>query len=491
MKLKTKLVIAFMTVILVPALLITVFIGALGNYQLGRIRTTYNIDTDIAEIMANSSIQVFTALSDQIQETIQEQLKENPDQFADMDFLRAENRRLMGKYSYLIVRKDNEIIFDGHSGKLPGVPAGELPAYGDQESLMLSGKEIVKGQYFQFTDGTEGSVFIVTAINAMIPEMKSLAWGLMVSMLLVLVITAAILTTWIYRSILKPIGRLKDATHKIAEGNLDFTLDVQQKDEIGQLCADFEGMRQRLKESTEERMQFDTENKELISNISHDLKTPITAIKGYVEGIMDGVADTPEKQTRYIKTIYNKANDMDRLIDELTFYSKIDTNRIPYTFNKLNVAEYFGDCAEELEVDLKADNIEFGYFNYCDEDILIIADAEQLKRVINNIVSNSVKYMDKPNGKINLRVKDVGDFIQVEIEDNGKGIAQRDLPNIFERFYRADSSRNSAKGGSGIGLSIVRKIIEDHGGRIWATSKEGVGTVMYFVLRKYQEVKYE
>ena len=113
---------------------------------------------------------------------------------------------------------------------------------------------------------------------------------------------------------------------------------------------------------------------------------------------------------------------------------------------------------------------------------------EQLKRVINNIVSNSLKYMEREHGLINLRVKDVGDFIQVELEDNGKGIAAKDLPNIFDRFYRTDASRNSSKGGSGIGLSIVKKIIGDHGGKIWATSREGVGTVMYFVIRKYQEV---
>ena len=247
-------------------------------------------------------------------------------------------------------------------------------------------------------------------------------------------------------------------------------------------------MRLRLKENAEEKIQYDKESKELISNISHDLKTPITAIKGYVEGILDGVASSPEKLDKYIRTIYNKANDMDRLIDELTFYSKIDTNRIPYTYSKINVAQYFRDCIEEVGLDMEARGIELGYFNYVDEEVLIIADAEQMKRVINNIISNSVKYLDKKKGIINIRIKDVGDFIQVEIEDNGKGIAAKDLPNIFDRFYRTDSSRNSSQGGSGIGLSIVRKIIEDHGGRIWATSKEGIGTEIHFVLRKYQEV---
>ena len=123
-----------------------------------------------------------------------------------------------------------------------------------------------------------------------------------------------------------------------------------------------------------------------------------------------------------------------------------------------------------------------------ESDVKIIADVEQLKRVINNIVSNSEKYMDKEHGKINLRVKDVGDFVQIELEDSGKGIGAKELPHIFDRFYRTDASRNSSKGGSGIGLSIVKKIVEEHGGKIWATSKEGTGTVMYFVIRKYQEV---
>ena len=109
--------------------------------------------------------------------------------------------------------------------------------------------------------------------------------------------------------------------------------------------------------------------------------------------------------------------------------------------------------------------------------------------MINNIIGNSVKYMDKTKekGVIDIRILDQVDSIQVEIEDNGKGIAQKDLGNIFERFYRTDSSRNSSTGGSGIGLSIVKKIIEDHGGYIWATSKEGEGTCMHFVLRKYKE----
>ena len=339
----------------------------------------------------------------------------------------------------------------------------------------------------QVSDSSQ-MVYDISLPQSSSSQVKLMAKDMILTATIILVFTALSVGLWIYRSIAVPLVKLKKATKNIKEGNLDFVLEVEGNDEFSQLCQDFEEMRKRLKESTEEKILMDKENKELISNISHDLKTPITAVKGYVEGIMDGVADTPEKMDRYVRTIYNKTNEMDHLINELTFYSKIDTNRIPYTFSKLNVEDYFSDCAEELGLEMETRGIELVYANYVEKDVQVIADGEQIRRVIHNIVSNAIKYMEKPKGIIQLRVKDVGDFIQVEIEDNGKGIAAKDLPYIFDRFYRTDVSRNSSKGGSGIGLSIVKKIMEDHGGKVWATSRLGIGTIMYFVLRKYQEV---
>lgn len=313
---------------------------------------------------------------------------------------------------------------------------------------------------------------------------------MIIAIIIVLIITATFLTRWISRSIIEPVTDLNVALQKVAEGNFDYMLDresYQDKGEISLMVQNYEDMRLRLKESQEEKLEHERANRELISNISHDLKTPITSVKGYVEGIMDGVADTPEKMDRYIRTIYNKANDMDRLINELTLYAGIDTNRIPYNFQRINLADYFGDCVEEVGLDLESRGITLNYSNIVDPKTVVIADPEQMKRVINNIISNSVKYIDKPEGVIDIRILDEIDSVRVEIEDNGKGIAQKDIPKIFERFYRTDASRNSSKGGSGIGLSIVKKIIEDHGGYIWATSKEGEGTCIHFVLRKYRE----
>lgn len=328
----------------------------------------------------------------------------------------------------------------------------------------------------------------VNTLSGLVPG--KLLFCLVLSVIIIMILIAGALTRWIAKSVFYPINELSIGMNQISDGNFDYKLEAEKVNgDMRDLYKHYEEMRYKLKESADQAISNDEKNRELITNISHDLKTPITAIKGYVEGIMDGVADSPEKMDKYIRTIYNKANDMDRLINELTIYSRIDSNRIPYTFLRINIADYFNDCIEEIGVELESKRIELNYQNFVPEDVRVIADPEQLKRVINNIISNSVKYMDAEKEKsiINIRVLDEADAVKVEIEDNGRGIPGKDLPNIFDRFFRSDSSRNSSKGGSGIGLSIVKKIIEDHGGFIYATSKEGEGTCMHFVLRKYEE----
>lgn len=494
MKLKKVLLVTFFTMILLPVLLFTVTVCLAGLYRLNFIQNAYGIENLDYQHM-NNSIQLLSELTKNIHEELENTAKEDPDKFNDAAFLAQIDQRLEQESSSLIVRRGDEFVYIG-SNTEDGDWYKYLPDYEivENDSDLDGGfyvggnvQALVKQINFTDSEGIHGSAFIITKSEVMVSIFKSFLVDILVAVIFILIFTSGMLTLWIYRSVSNPLRKLREATQNIKEGNLDFTLDVHRDDTIGELCADFEDMRKRLKLSTEEKLEYDKESKELISNISHDLKTPITAIKGYVEGIMDGVADTPEKMDKYIRTIYNKTNDMDRLINELTFYSKIDTNRIPYTFHRINVASYFSDCIEEISLELESKNIKLQYFNYVDSDVKVIADAEQIKRVINNIVSNSIKYMDKERGIINIRIKDVGDFIQVEIEDNGKGIGVKELPYIFDRFYRTDASRNSKQGGSGIGLSIVKKIIEDHGGQIWANSKENTGTVMYFVLRKYQE----
>jgi len=489
MKFSTRLRVTFITIILLPLVLTAVaFCGIvlyLMNTQKGFPIVQLDYDT-----MTENFKEVVDA-TDHVYYDLQKQAQEDPAMLADVDFLEQISARIPRRTTYIIVRKGDELYYTGNR-EAAEVIFPMLPEYEEGNRQVSSGiyfeelDKFVKQVDFVFPDGSQGSAFVVTKANSLIS--RKLLIDMCVAIFLILLFTSLMLTWWIHRGVFNPINELNIAMRKIKEGNFEYCLETDARGEIGDLYRNYEDMRLRLKESTEENRESERQNRELVSNISHDLKTPITAIKGYVEGIMDGVADTPEKIDKYIKTIYNKANDMERLINELTYYSGIDNNRIPYNFHRINVAEYFGDCIEEVGLDLEQRNIELNYSNLAQPDTVVIADPEQMKKVINNIISNSVKYMDKPHGVIDIRIMDEADSIHIEIEDNGKGIAQKDLPKIFERFYRTDASRNSAQGGSGIGLSIVKKIIEDHGGYIWATGKEGEGTCIHFVLRKYIEL---
>lgn len=332
------------------------------------------------------------------------------------------------------------------------------------------------------------TIFIATLVPIALLALIMKGFLTFENFVLLTVALGMLLVLILYTSIVRPLNELKKGINKIKDGDLDFTLEIENDDEIGELTSDFEEMRMKLRDSGEEKLRYDSELKDLISNIAHDLKTPITTIRGYAEGIMDGVASTPEMKDKYIRTIYNKSVEMTGLIEELSFYAKIGTNKIPYNFSRLHVKAYFDDCAEDIGTDMEAKGISYSYSCDVEPEVRVIADREQLHKVISNIIGNSVKYMVTSPKKIDMTLRDTGDFIQCDITDNGMGVAKKDLGRIFERFYRTDSSRNSSKGGSGIGLSIVKKIIEDHGGQIWASCDEGKGLSIHFILRKYIEV---
>lgn len=492
MKFKTRLKITFVSIIFLPLLLTVIAFFVIAVYQVN-----IGQNHDLRELdytMMSDNMQEIVNITDRAYNVLLEQAKTDPSKLEDKEYLAEICSRVARRATYIIVRKADELYYTDDEQASQSI-FNKLPNYGVGNLAEDSGlyynelEKYVKQIDFMFSDGSEGSVFVVAKAYTLIS--RHLLIDMFLAILIILIFTSCILTQWISKQVFLPVNELNVAMRRIKEGDFDYVLQSDERGEIGDLYRNYEDMRMRLKESTEEKILHEKQNKELVSNISHDLKTPITAIKGYVEGIMDGVADTPEKMDKYIKTIYNKANDMDKLINELTTYSGIDNNRILYNFQRINVADYFNDCVEEVGLELESKDIELNYSNLVSPDTLVIADPEQMKKVINNIISNSVKYMNKPHGVIDIRILDEADSIHVELEDNGKGIAQKELTRIFERFYRADTSRNSAQGGSGIGLSIVKKIIEDHGGYIWATSKEDVGTCMHFVLRKYMELQNE
>lgn len=493
MDLRHRLLIAFLIIIFLPCCMIGAIGGIILTNQVRSIEETYHIETDSWQVIVEP-IQILNRMTRGSFNELCTIAERYPEKLENPAVLNEFNEELKKRFSYLLVVREKEEIFigeeklyEGIKEKLP-IGAGYDAAY--DGGLYIGGDMpfLLKLQTFTFTDGTQGSFYIITDVNTLIAVLRKTVMQGVFYGILTMIFTAFILVAWLYQGILKPLNALKRATRQLQEGNLDYTLEENiSDDEIGQLCNDFEEMRIHLKEQIEIRIQYEQELKELIGNISHDLKTPLTAIKGYAEGLRDGVADTPEKQRRYLQTIYAKADDMTTLVDELSFYTKIDTNNMPYHFEHVLANDYFSDCVEENRLELELKNIHIGFFSNLSEDMLILADREQIRRVMNNIIGNAVKYMgEQTKGNIELRLLEEKDHVRIEVADNGKGIAARDLPYIFERFFRADQSRNSRQGGTGLGLAIVKRIVEEHGGTVRAESEEGKGTTISFTLKKIQ-----
>ncbi|MFG6118051.1 sensor histidine kinase [Thalassobacillus sp. B23F22_16] len=306
----------------------------------------------------------------------------------------------------------------------------------------------------------------------------------MAGMIIILAVINGLLTYYVARSILSPLNNLSLAAKRIREGDLNHSVKSKRNDELGELSETFEAMRISLKEAEVARRNYEQNRQELIASISHDLATPLTSIKGYVNGIQDGIANTPEKLERYLDIIYKKADDMDALIHDLFLYSKLDVSQVPFDFEKIDLYAFFHDFIEEITFDLEEAEGSAALHASPDTSYLVEADREQLRRVVKNIIQNSLKYIDKPQKEIHVHLDNKEDEIVVRIQDNGSGIAPEHLPYLFESFYRTDTSRNSSTGGSGLGLAIVKKIIDQHGGKAWAESETGQGTSIYFTLKK-------
>ncbi len=489
MKIQTRMIITFVAVAFIPLVLIVFMFLMVKMTMGGPFADQYDSIDGMSEFGPDA--EEITRGVEEIYSELEEVIEAGAFEIENRDYLKDISSRASNFTSGIIVRKGNILFFTSNS-QMSREIWGRLPAYGyegpgrDSAVYYEDLSEYVRQLDFKFSDGSTGTVFIVVKANAGFS--RKLKIDVSVAIILIMFITALLVTLWNKKGILDPMTELSKGLTHVREGNFDYVIEKGgSRGEVGELLRNYEDMRMRLRENEERSAEQERKNRELISNITHDLKTPITSIKGYVEGILDGVASTPEKQEKYLKTIYNKATSMDQLINELTLYSNAENDRIRYNFLKINVTDYFRDCIDAVGLDMENRGIRFEYMNTTEPDTEIIADPEQMRKVINNIVGNSVKYMDKEEKHLSINLLDGGDEIIIEIRDNGKGIAPADIPRIFERFFRADSARNTSEGGSGIGLSIVKKIIEDHGGHIWATSKEGEGTCMHIVLRKYKE----
>ncbi|CAG7631928.1 ATP-binding protein [Paenibacillus allorhizosphaerae] len=414
-----------------------------------------------------------------------------PDTIADAAFLQQTERRLQELNAGIAVIRSGKLVYAssllGERGPIEAFLSSDVEP-GEQRfqgKLELNGKQFtVQKHKFTFENQTPGVIYFFGDVGPTMRFFRLFFPLLFVTLLLVIGLTNGLLTYVLSRSIVRPLKTLKEAAEHIREGDLEHKLAPGRKDEIGELSDAFEEMRHRLRESIHTQLQYETNRKELLANITHDLKTPITAIGACVDGLRDGIADTPEKRMKYLQSIHKKVSDLNHLIDELFLFSKLDLKKLSFHYEPMDIAAYLHDTVAELRLDPQNHSARFSYRSDARGPVIVMADRDKITRVVTNIVNNSIHYADKQPIEIRVELTERDDDVIVQVSDNGRGIETEALPQIFDRFYRADPSRSRNTGGSGLGLAIVKQIVEEHGGTTWAESRAGEGTDIFFTLTK-------
>ncbi|MCM3569232.1 cell wall metabolism sensor histidine kinase WalK [Neobacillus mesonae] len=409
----------------------------------------------------------------------------DPDKFYNDKYLNSLRERLNEKKVEVIIRKDNELLFT--SAQQMSIMKNDLPDFG-YKGYYPAGSWVGDGHYstiqydFYFNDSSKGSIFLLESSASFVNFARSFFPVLFIGLILVFVLTNVLLSTLVSRSILRPVRLLSDAAEKIRSGNLNFRIKSKGRDELGKLVNSFDSMREQLKESLELRDKYEHNRKEMIANISHDLKTPITSILGYVEGIQDGVAGSAQKQKEYLATIHSKALYVNRLIEELSLYSKLDVKKLPFHFESVDIYAFIQDYLNDINDELSEKDIQVVFDTEEDRHVKVCIDRDKVVRVVENIIFNSVKYMNRGFGRITIFITEQEKKVKVSISDNGPGVSEDEVSTIFNRFYRTDPSRSTA--GSGLGLAIASQIIKAHDGEIWAENLSSGGLCVHFTLKK-------
>ncbi|OZB96566.1 cell wall metabolism sensor histidine kinase WalK [Paenibacillus sp. XY044] len=297
---------------------------------------------------------------------------------------------------------------------------------------------------------------------------------------LAFVLCAMILARVIARRILMPLKELNAAAEQIMNGNLDFVIRNRNHDEMGRFSSAFDAMRVRLKESLDRQAAYERSRNELIASISHDLRTPITSIRGYVEGLQDGIARDEKKMDKYLAVIRNKTDQLDRMIEDLFQFAQLESGHWVMDLREMDSRELLETIVAPYEAELQNPSVLLTAVRPL-PSVPVAVDAGRIMQVFDNMIENAKHYAGKGT-EITISAKAEGEWVRIAIKDNGMGISAEDIPYLFERFYRGEKSRSRAYGGAGLGLAICKQIVEAHGGRIGVLSRPGTGAEFYFTL---------
>lgn len=311
-------------------------------------------------------------------------------------------------------------------------------------------------------------------ISGMNPRSVIPLIGVVLVFPLVMGFTSWTVSSRMTRKIARPLNELRTAANHVAHGDLDYQIHYDEINEFGTVCEAFNDMQVHLKASIEENVLQEQSRRELFAGISHDLRTPLTAIRGYVKGIQDGVANTPEKQAKYMDTILTKTHEMEKLVERLFLYSKLDIGSESFVFAPVAADAYLEGFIEVVRTDMAQKGLSLAFNPGADVGAEIKVDCDQMYRVFTNILDNSAKYKTSDSGKVTVSTQLSEDMYIVTFADDGPGVPDATLSRLFDTFYRADPARTATSRGSGLGLSIARKIVSAHGGHISAANGDGL-----------------
>jgi len=311
-------------------------------------------------------------------------------------------------------------------------------------------------------------------------DLRMTLWFLGFALFIIIIsIINNFLTHRMTKRIVKPLEPLSEGVRHIKENNYAYRIDYQNNDEFRPICEAFNEMATELEASTIKQKKDEANRRELIAGISHDLRTPLTSIKGYIEGIETGVASTLEIQKKYFTIIKNKASSMEHIIEQLFLFSKLDMDEFPIFLRRTNITLAISDMVDDLYSEYASCGLDIK-FTEMPKNIYVSADVLVLRNVIINILENSVKYKTKERGQMEISATVVNDLIMLHFADDGPGVQADMLPKLFDVFYRTDPSRN--KLGSGLGLAISEKIIARMGGNIHAELPAAGGLAIVITL---------
>ncbi|HML90661.1 MAG TPA: HAMP domain-containing sensor histidine kinase [Methylomusa anaerophila] len=293
------------------------------------------------------------------------------------------------------------------------------------------------------------------------------------------------------KRIFTPIEKLRQGVDEISKGNYNIKIEYDKPNDIGLLIASFNEMAQKLYESEKIKAEYEENRKTLIANISHDLKTPITAIQGYIEALLDGPVEHAETKNKYLKTIYHNTVYINKLIDDLFLFSKLDLQKLDFHFETVSIRDFMNDLMEEYKFDLEERKIRFQYLDELEQDGCVGIDGKRFHQALNNIINNAVKHGPDNNLSIEIKMYHRNDFVCIDVRDNGPGIPADKLPFIFDRFFRIDPERTKDFMSTGLGLAIAKELVEAHGGKITATSIADEGTCFTIMLPILQNTQSE